>query len=256
MQVRRHVLDNFSEKAIPAGAPMASLQEVLVPMYLLHRYQIEAAAKSLGGLYFTHAIKNDGQVITKMVAPTDQWKALDALLQTITPNSLALPEKLIQKIPPRPSGFPETIELFNGHTGPTFDPLAMAESAACTTISSILDPERASRLVEYAARDNQQPGLIPVIDKLIAQTWKASRQTGYAGELQTMVNNLTLKYLLALAANTQASESVRGQALLKVDELKQWMQSGLTSAEPICYLAWRRLENFGKARISFSRLQL
>ncbi len=59
MKVRRKVLDNFSEKAIAAGQPMATLEEVLVPIYLLHRYQVEAVAKSVGGLYFTHAIKND-----------------------------------------------------------------------------------------------------------------------------------------------------------------------------------------------------
>jgi hypothetical protein len=97
MQVRRKVLDNFSEKAIPAGQPMATLEEVLVPVYLLHRYQVEAVAKSIGGLFFTHAIKNDGQVITKMVEPERQWKAFDALMSTISPEALALPEALIAK---------------------------------------------------------------------------------------------------------------------------------------------------------------
>ncbi|RPD49207.1 DUF5117 domain-containing protein [Paracnuella aquatica] len=233
MQVRRHVLDNFSEKAIPDGAPMATLEEVLVPMYLLHRYQIEAAAKTIGGLYFTHAVKNDGQVITKMLPPADQWKALDALLETIKPEALMLPEQLIQKIPPRPSGYASSIEVFTSHTGPTFDPLAVAESAASTTIASILDAQRAARLVEYAARDASQPGLLPVIDKLLEQTWKAPKQSGYTGALQTVVNNLTLKHLLALAANNEAAESVRGQAMLKVEELKEWMQSGLASAAPM-----------------------
>ena len=231
MKVRRHVLDNFSEKAIPQNAPMATLQEVLVPIYLLHRYQIEAAAKSLGGLYFTHALKNDGQVVTKMVEPKEQWKAMEALLSTISPDALALPEKLIQKIPPRPSGFPESIETFSSHTGPTFDPIGVAESAASASISSVLNPERAARLIEFQARDRNQPGFMPVVDKLLDQTWKAPRAAGLNGELQTLVNNLTLKYLLALAANSSASENVRGQALLKVDELRQWMNSKLAGAE-------------------------
>src|SRR5258708_22665171 len=83
MTVRRQLLDHFSEKAIPQGAPMATLEEVLVPIYLLHRYQVEAAAKSLGGLYFTHAIKNDGQDPTKMVDPAEQWRGVDATVQPI-----------------------------------------------------------------------------------------------------------------------------------------------------------------------------
>src|SRR6202012_4545568 len=139
MSIRRRLLDHFSEKAIPEGAPMATLQEVLVPIYLLHRYQVEAAAKSLGGLYFTHAVKNDGQAPTKMVDPSEQWRAFDALMSTITPSALELPEELIRKIPPRPTGYPSTIEIFHGRTGPTFDPMAAAEAAADNTLSYLLD---------------------------------------------------------------------------------------------------------------------
>ncbi|TXK38147.1 DUF5117 domain-containing protein [Pontibacter qinzhouensis] len=231
MKVRRQVLDNFSEKAIPKGEPMATLEEVLVPMYLLHRYQVEAVAKSVGGLYFTHAVKGDGQVITRMVEPKEQWKAFDALMATVTPEALALPEALIQKIPPRPSGYPSSVETFSGKTGPTFDPISAAEAAATLTISSILDPERAARLIEYNARDREQPGFMAVADKLIESTWKAPMQTGYHGQLQTMVNNLTMKHLLALAANSKAPENARGQALLKVEELREWLNSNMATAQ-------------------------
>ena len=93
-------------------------------------------------------------------------KHFDALINTITPDALAIPEALISKIPPRPSGYPASIETFNGHTGPTFDPMGMAESAANTTIAALLNPERAARLVEYNARDSKQPGLLIVIDKI------------------------------------------------------------------------------------------
>jgi len=233
MDIRKHVLAGFSEKAIPAGAPMATLEEVLVPAYLLHRYQVEAAAKSLGGLFFTPAIKNDGQVITKMVAPEEQWKAFDALMKTVTPDALALPEALISKIPPRPSGYPGSLETFSGHTGPTFDPLGVAESAANTTLAALLNPARAARLVEYNARDPKQPGLLSVLDKLIEHTWKAPKATGYKGELQTLVNNLMLKNLLSLAADPDASESVRGQALLKIDELKKYFTGKMASSQPL-----------------------
>jgi hypothetical protein len=232
LDVRRTVLDKFSEKAIPQGAPMSTLEEALVPIYLLHRYQVEAVAKSLGGLYFTHALKNDGQAPTKMVDPADQWKAFDALMASVTPEALALPEALIQKIPPRPTGYPAGLETFSGHTGPTFDPIAAAESAASTAIAAILNAERATRLIEYNGRDSKQPGFIPVVDKLFEKTWKAPLPEGYKGNLQAMVNNLTLKYLLELAANTSTSELARGQALLKILELKEWMQGQLAAAAP------------------------
>lgn len=225
MTVRRHILDNFSEKAIRQDAPMATLEEVLVPMYLLHRYQVEAASKMLGGLYYTFAVKNDGQTITRFVPPAEQWKAFNALMGTLSPDALALPEKLIAKIPPRPIGYPRTRELFKSRTGLTFDPMAAAESVAGTTLAFMLQPERAARLVEYQARDSQQPGLIAIMDKLIAQTWKVAQPPGYKGELQRLVNNLTLKQLLTLAATPEAPESVRGIALMEIDGLKKWMHS-------------------------------
>lgn len=230
MVLRKHVLDNFSEKAIRQDAPMATLEEVLVPMYLIHRFQAEATSKMLGGLYYTFALKNDGQTITRFVPPAEQWKAFNALMSTVTPDALALPEKLIAMIPPRPIGYPRTRETFKSHTGLTFDPMAAAESAAGATLSFMLQPERAARLVEYQSRDNTQPGLLPVLNKLVAQTWKAPQPTGYKGELQRLVNNLALKQILTLAATTSAPASVRGIALLQIDELKKWMQTAVVIA--------------------------
>ena len=232
LKVRRKVLDNFSEKAIPAGAPMATIEEVLVPIYLLHRYQVEAVAKALGGLYFTHAVKNDGQVPTKMVDPKVQWQAFDLLMQTLTPDALALPDALISKIPPRPSGYPSSLENFSGNTGPTFDPIAAAEAAANITLSYLLNDERAARLIEYKARDANQPGFMAVVDQLIEKTWKTPLVEGYKGELQVMVNNEVLKYLLALAANANAAKSVRGQALLKIEELKVYLTTTVLTSSP------------------------
>ena len=47
LQVRRVALDRFGESAIPAGRPLATLEEALVPLYLHHRYQVDAAASAL-----------------------------------------------------------------------------------------------------------------------------------------------------------------------------------------------------------------
>jgi hypothetical protein len=255
MTIRRRLLDNFSEKAIQKDAPMATLEEVLVPVYLLHRYQVEAVAKSLGGVYFTHALKNDGQEPTKMVDPAEQWRAFDALMNTLTPDALALPEALIQKIPPRPTGYPSSVETFNGHTGPTFDPISAAEAAAANTLSYVLNDERASRLIEYQARDQRQPGLLAVLDKLLDKTWKAPLQEGYNGELQILVDNLVLKYLLAMAADPKNAENVRGEALVEIKGLKRWMLAhigdGMTKKNASLYFGLSQIEEFEKAPDKF-----
>jgi hypothetical protein len=96
----------------------------------------------------------------------------------------------------------------------------------------LFSPERAARLIEYNSRDENQPGLMPVLDKILEKTWKAPAITGYKGELQRLVNNLSLKYLLTLAADTKAPENVRGESLLKVEELGQWMKDKMASASP------------------------
>jgi hypothetical protein len=78
---------------------------------------------------------------------------------------------------------------------------------------------------------------------------------GYKGELQTLVNNLSLKYLLMLAADSKAPENVRGEALLKVGELSDWLEGQLATAGPKqkanMLFALSRIDEFGKNPIKF-----
>jgi hypothetical protein len=223
MKVRSIALRNFGLKNIPPGAPLATLEEVLVPLYLGHRYQVEAAAKVLGGLYYTYALRDDGQVPTAMVPGGEQRRALDVLLSTITPNALALQESILKLIPPHPAGYERHRELFRSRTGLTFDALAPAEVAADQTVSFILNPERAARLVQHHARDNSLPGLNEVIDKVITATWKAHRSSGYPAEIQRTVDQVVLYNLLALASMENANTQVRAVTTLKITELKTWL---------------------------------
>jgi hypothetical protein len=103
-------------------------------------------------------------------------------------------------------------------------------------------------LIEFNARDEKQPGLLAVLDKLIEKTWQTSLQKGYKGELQIVVDNLVLKNLLALAADPKNAENVRGEALLKIKELGEWMTSKTTSSEPklkaACYFGLAQIKDF------------
>ncbi|HEV7379105.1 MAG TPA: zinc-dependent metalloprotease, partial [Dyadobacter sp.] len=231
MLIRKKALSVFSEKAIPAGRPMATLEEVLVPLYLLHRYQIEAATNLLGGLNFRYALRGDGQPITEMIDPAQQGKALDVLISSITADELAIPEKVIKNLPPYPIGYSRNQENFKGYTGVTFDPIGAAESLTGQTLSLILDHERAARLLEYHGRDANQPGLISVIEKLSNQIWKAPADNGYKADLQSMVRKVYLKTLLGLAANTGASDNVKATVLGEIDNLKIWMSGQKATAD-------------------------
>lgn len=231
MRVRQLVLANFSEKKIPMGAPLATLEEVLVPMYLFHRYQVEAAAKVLGGVDYTYALRGDGQKPNAVVPAAEQWRALDALLATLKPAALTLPPRLLALIPPRPYGYDENPrETFKDYTGLTFDPLGPAEVAANMTLRFVLHPERAARLVGHHALDPTLPGLDAVIDRLVNATWKTPAPAGYAGEVARVVERQVLQHLVRLAHNKETAGQVQAMAAYKVGQLKQWLASQSSGA--------------------------
>ena len=130
MKVRAAALRRFGENNIREGAPMATIEDVLVPIYMYHRYQVEAAAKVIGGQDYTFSLKGKGDRNPQIVAPEEQRRALAAVLDTIKPEALAVPESLLRLIPPRPAGYPRTREDFRIRTQPVFDALAPAEAVA------------------------------------------------------------------------------------------------------------------------------
>lgn len=219
MQIRKQVLENFGDRNIKDGTPMASLEEVLVPMYFFHRYQLEATSKLIGGLNYRYALKGDGQPVTEFVSGAQQREALDELLKTISPEALMLPEKLLKQIPPRPLGYSRTRELIKLRTDLTFDALGAAESASDLAVSLLLHPARASRLVEYHARNEQQPSLDMVLDRLINSAVLNKPATTYASAVQMTVNDVVLNNLFKLAVNN-ASSIVKGVTLAKLESLR------------------------------------
>ena len=233
MKIRAAALRHFSENNIREDEPLSSLEEVLVPVYMFHRYQLEATAKVLGGLDYRYAVRGDGEIVTRMIPPEEQRRALDALLSTLKPEALVLPDRVLQLIPPPAEGYQRTQETFHGRTGLTFDALAPAEAAASLTVGLTLNPERATRLVEYHGLYDQFPGLAEVIDKLVGATWKSATAPGYPTAVQRVVNNVVLYDLMALAANESAAAQVRAVASIKLDELRSWLagQINATSDE-------------------------
>jgi len=221
MKVREIALKNFSENNIKQGQPMANLETVLVPVYLLHRYQLQAAAKSLGGLYYTYALRGDGQKITEIVSADEQRKVLDALLKTIEPAALEIPENILKLIPPQPTGQYRTRENFDSKTGLTFDPLTAAQTSAELTVQLILNSDRAGRLIEYNDRNEKYPGLAEVIDKLLNVTWLSNKKlNSYESDIERIVDNVVLKNLIELGNDKSALEEVNEISCMKLEYLK------------------------------------
>jgi hypothetical protein len=231
MQVRAAALKKFGENNIREGAPLATIEDALVPVYMLHRYQAEAASKFVGGMDYTFAVRGDGEIPTKIVAPAEQRRALAAVLATLKPSALMLPESLLEMIPPRPPDYERGREHFKIHTSPAFDALAPAEEAAQHTLQFLFNPERAARLVEFHARDAANPGLQEVLDAIVAATWKAPHAAGYAGEVARTVDDVALYDLLSLAMNERATTQVRAVASREAEQLKGWLNANKSAGD-------------------------
>jgi hypothetical protein len=249
MKVRAAALRRFGENNIREGAPMATIEEVLVPIYMYHRYQVEATAKVIGGQDYTFSVKGKGDRNPQIVSPEQQRRALAAVLETMKPEALALPESLLRLIPPRPSDYPRTREDFRIRTQPVFDALAPAEAAAHHVSGFLFNEERAARLVQFHARDARNPGLGEIIDKILVSTWKSPAANGYAGEIQHTVNMIVLNDLMSLASGERALNQVRAIASWKLDQLKTWVtsQTRLTADEnrrAFLYYALEQIKRF------------
>jgi hypothetical protein len=135
----------------------------------------------------------------------------------------AATESLLKIIPPRPPEYARDREDFKIHTSPAFDALAPAESAAQHTLLFLFNAERAARLVEFHARNPENPGFYDVLEAVLAATWKSPHGSGYNEQIASTVDNVVLYDLMTLSANDHATDEVRGIASLKLRELHDWL---------------------------------
>ena len=233
MEVRRIGLANFGLSNIREGVPLAMLEAKLLPLYLHHRYQLQAAIKSLGGVYYTYAVRTSNGPsparVREIVPAARQREAMDAALDTIAPDQLAIPARILEMIPPRAFGYDNngTTELFTKRTDPVFDPIASATVAADLAISGLLQPQRAARLVEFHARDRANPDFKDVVDALLLRTWKTATppKDAYQAAIMRAVESLAVTRLMDVAANADAAPQVRATATEALRDLSEYLKT-------------------------------
>jgi Met-zincin/Domain of unknown function (DUF5117) len=224
MTVRAKALSKFGENNIRTGMPMAFLEDVLVPVYLYHRYQVEAVTKLVGGMYYTYALRGDGQIITQSLSKDEQLKALNAVITTIDPSALVLPGRITRLIPPRPANYDYTRELFRKRTGLSFDALSPAETAADLPLSLLFNTERMNRMAEYQVQHGGL-GLDEMIAVLLNASWKAGRKKAMEGLIQLQTEQLILTYLLAASVNENNSFITQAVLQKTLSDLKIFIEN-------------------------------
>lgn len=253
LKVRAIALNRFGEKNIRLGMPMAMLEDALVPVYLYHRYQLEAVTKLVGGMHYTYALRGDGQITTQSVPKAEQVRALEAIVECMNSKTLLLPEKITSLIPPRPAGYSFSRELFKKRTGLIFDVLSPAETAADLPLSFLFNNERLSRMAQHEI--NGGLGIGEMIDMLVNNTWKAPRKAGMEQLIQQQTEQLLLSYLLASSVDetiNYAAKSMVNKKLVSLKTYIEWQKKSATNESYQAHLlmALERMKAPEKAKIT------
>ena len=210
LSIRQTGLENFSPAVLSAGTPLFEMERRLVPVYLLHRYQVEATAKLLGGLYYDYRLKGEESPPLRPVDASTQNKALASLVNLLHPSRLELPDNLRYLIPPPASGYSRDREFFPGTTGVTFDHLAPARAGAEIVVQELLQAQRLARLAEQHALDPELPGVQRIMTALMDVSWEAGTpRDPYQVAIQSEVQWVVLRGLMRLSADQAAGEMIR-----------------------------------------------
>ena len=219
LEVRRVALEHLGADSVPVGQPISLFEARLLPIYLHHRYQLQAAAKIIGGARFSYAVKTASGVspaeVFAVASPAEQRAALDAVLGTLTPEFLRLSPRLLALLPPQAYGYEVgTAEVFDRRTSPAFDQLGVATVAADLAVSALLNPPRAARLVDFHARDSTNPALSEILNALVRRVFPApaTPDDSAAFAIRRAVQSLVVTRLMELGANTAASYEARAAA--------------------------------------------
>ncbi len=225
LKVREIAIRNFSADNIRSNEPYSVLEDVFVPLYFFHRYQTEAAVKLIGGLNYNYAVKGDQQKIVESVSTAKQKKTLREVLKTLSPEVLAIPKDKLKLFPPRAFGYNRTRESFKGKTGVGFDALSATATASDMSLSLLLHPERASRLVQQKSLNQNQLGLLEVLDELVLVTFKTKSTNNYHQEIQHTVKANVLKHFMNLSKDKRAYPQVNAIAHAKIIDLGSFLKN-------------------------------
>ena len=217
MAVRKAAIDQFGERALRPGEALEALRRKFVPIYLLHRYQVEAAAKSVGGVDFGYGVKGDKNAAATLVPADRQRAALTSLLAAITPEALDTPERLIPLLSSGQSGRTDrqtAIEIIPTAGGPIYDSLATADVGAGIVVDALTASARLNRLVDQHRRDPGQPGVGEVTAKMLDAAFApaAGRYAEIARHTQTRTV-LQLAYAARQTATSSGAAAEIDQAL-------------------------------------------
>lgn len=220
MQVRRIALNRFGLDNLSPGLPVNDLRRRLVPIWLYHRYQVDAAAKLIGGVDYGYPIAGTGRQVAAPVPAADQRAALAALIATLDPAELTLTPSLVALLDAQQSGDNDaqsSIELMQARTGRPFDAGAAAEVAADVTLDALFAPQRLNRLVDGGARGAGNLTLAEALDAVVTSVFRPAPTA--VAEAARRVQARTVLSLAEVARGATLSPSAAALVSARLDTL-------------------------------------
>lgn len=225
-EVRKVAMAKFGLKTIKTGATLSSLEETFAPIYLLHRYQLDAVAKVIGGVNYEYELKGDYSKPkgVKVISASQQKEAITAMFTTLQSDFLSIPEPLAQLITPKAYGESRNRESFKGRTGHTFDPISAAESAAGYSLGLVLKAERLNRIAQQNAQLKGTPDVAYLLNALFNQSIKRGINKAHP-QLSNRVNYLVLDQVVKAMGQENLAPEVRGEIELQLIDLHKWLKN-------------------------------
>ncbi len=250
MGVRRFLMERFDETAIAEGEPMALLANRFTTVYMHHRFTLGAAVKTIGGMEFRYAVRGDRTPPTRIIEPERQRRALELLLDAVQPAELAVPERVLRLMAPRPFGYGSDSRALDAKTGSAFDQIGAARTLATLVVGGILEAQRAARLVAFSDRDPRALTLEEAIGRMIERTWGAPPPTEHAA-LKRAVERVVVDELLRLAGDDDATVESRAGAewaLRRIAEIARARSAGTPTEQAHNALAAADIVRFVERR--------
>ena len=224
--VRAKALAKFGINSIDQGQSLSTLEEKLVPIYLYHRFQIEAAAKLIGGLDYSYEVKSASKAMgSSVVAKKRQEAALAVILSTLESDFLALDPQTIKLLLPKAYGESRNRESFKARTGVTIDPVSIAEVSARHSVSLLLHPQRLNRM--KSGQMGQGLSVEQMIEDLFERTIKAASEKGLNGVIHQRVSNVTIELVMQTLKSDKVAPEVKAALYDEVMGLTPWLSKAL-----------------------------
>ena len=227
LKVRDLALKNIDLDNLVDGEPYDRIEDILVPIYMLHRYQIESAAKAIGGVDYLYFVKNKNNDKVKFVDSKLQKESLKSLLNVLNPKNLVLPNNLIQILSPRSFRNPRTRENFESNTGVTFDYINASSSIINHTLTFLLNPERINRIYQQNMFGEKILMLDDYLTIISNSIFSNNRMSPYESSINKNTSSLFLDHLFLTFNNSNTNDLSKSVILSSIINTKEKLSSNL-----------------------------